>query len=43
VIAQVDNTNHLAALWITAIHDDLAGEGLAAFRRLSVRNRSHGS
>lgn len=33
IIAQIDDRNHLAAIWITDIVDDLAGQELAAFRK----------
>jgi len=33
VIAQVDESNRLAAMWITDIIDDLAGQEIAAFRK----------
>ena len=33
VLAQVDDNNKLAAIWITDIGDDLAGQKIAAFRK----------
>ena len=33
VIAQIDSADHLAAIWINNIEDDLAGRGIASFRK----------
>jgi hypothetical protein len=33
VVAQVDSADHLAAIWINDIEDDLAGREIAAFRK----------
>lgn len=37
VILQADNNDHLAAIWIDDIEDDLAGQEIAAFRKQLLR------
>ena len=37
VILQADNKDHLAAIWIDDIEDDLAGQEIAAFRKQFLR------
>ena len=37
VILQADNSDHLVAIWIDNIEDDLAGQEIAAFRKQHLR------